>query len=213
MHTLQVTMLLVSSAAFTAAAVIHVQPGAGTLQAALNAANAGDELVLADGTYTSGNVVGGSVGDISKSITIRAQNPRGAILDGQNVYRGLDITSGTVVLDGLDITRGRNGVNIHTRGSVTFDNCNIYSNAASVSCPGTTHCKAGGVGVSSGTVSFINCQFSSNNARYGPAIYFWCSCAVCSFRTSGLTAQSVRLKNTLSNIPHAIRKCKRRAEL
>ena len=65
-------------------AVINVQPGAGTLQAALNAASAGDELVLADGTYTSSVT---NVLDISKSITIRALNPRGAILSSNGVVR------------------------------------------------------------------------------------------------------------------------------
>ena len=80
----------------------NVQPGEGTLQAALNAAKDGDELVLADGTYTGS---GDNVLEISKSITIRA-NPRGAILNGQKVRRIMHITSGTVVLDGLDITSG-----------------------------------------------------------------------------------------------------------
>ena len=84
-------------------AVINVQPGAGTLQAALNAVSAGDELVLADGTYTGS---GTNVLEIGKSITIRALNLRGAILDGQNARRGVYITSGTVVLEGLGITRG-----------------------------------------------------------------------------------------------------------
>ena len=68
-------------------AVINVQPGQGTLQAALNAANDGDELVLADGTYT------GSASDllwISKSIIIRALNPRGAILDEAALLDALD---------------------------------------------------------------------------------------------------------------------------
>ena len=83
--------------------VINVQPGAGTLQAAHDAANAGDELVLADGTYTSS---GGYVLQITKSITIRALNPGMAVLDGQNARRVVYITSGTVVLEGLDITGG-----------------------------------------------------------------------------------------------------------
>ena len=85
-------------------AVINVQPGAGTLQAALNAASAGDELVLADGIYSSNS--GDNVVYIWKSITIRALNPRGAIINGLDQRRCIAITSGTVVLEGLDITRG-----------------------------------------------------------------------------------------------------------
>ena len=84
-------------------AVIDVQPGAGTLQAALNAASDGDELVLANGTYTGS---GANVLEVGKSVTIRALHARGAILDGENARRVVSITSGTVVLEGLDITRG-----------------------------------------------------------------------------------------------------------
>ena len=107
-------------------AVINVQPGSGTLQAAHDAASDGDELVLADGTYTSS---GGNVLEISKSITIRALSPRGAILDGQNARRVVRITSGTVVLEGLDITGGRTTVRaartrFNGRGQPHFVCCN-----------------------------------------------------------------------------------------
>ena len=82
-------------------ATTTVSPGAGTLQAALDAASAGDILELADGTYT-----GTSQLAISKDITIRAQNSGQAIIDGENARRGIYISSGTVVLQGLGVTRG-----------------------------------------------------------------------------------------------------------
>ena len=81
----------------------NVAPGAGTLQAALNAASARDELVLADGTYTGS---GSSVLEIGKSITIRALNPGQAVLDGENARGVISITSGTIALHGLNITKG-----------------------------------------------------------------------------------------------------------
>ena len=84
--------------------VIIVQPGAGTLQAALDGVSAGDELVLADGVYTGS---GTHVLDIGKSVTIRAQNAGQAVLDGEDARRVVYITAGPVVLDGLHITRGR----------------------------------------------------------------------------------------------------------
>ena len=84
-------------------ATINVSPGAGTLQTALDNANAGDTLVLADGTYTGS---GSDVLTISKDITIRAQNAGQAILDGENTRRVIKINSGTVVLEGLKITKG-----------------------------------------------------------------------------------------------------------
>ena len=100
-------------------ATITVQPGVGTLQAAHDAANAGDELVLADGSYTGSGA--DAVLTITKSLTIRALNPRGAILDGEDARRLIlsEITSGTIAFEGLDITRGLftagMGVRAHTR--------------------------------------------------------------------------------------------------
>ena len=86
--------------------MIIVQPGAGTLQAALDDPSCGVscELVLADGVYTGS---GTNVLDIAKSITIRAQNAGLAVLDGEDARRVVSITAGPVVLDGLHITRGR----------------------------------------------------------------------------------------------------------
>ena len=74
-------------------------PGAGTLQTALNNANAGDELVLTNGTYTGS---GTNVLEIGKSITIRALNPHGAILDGQNARRVMSISKLEDDVEALD---------------------------------------------------------------------------------------------------------------
>ena len=95
--------------------VTIVSPGSGTLQAALNAASAGDELVLEDGNYTGS---GDSVLDIQSTtcsgsscdVTIRAQNPGMAVVDGENARQVMEISSGTVVLEGLNFTRGDSGV-------------------------------------------------------------------------------------------------------
>ena len=87
-------------------AVINVQPGAGTLQTALNGASAGDELVLADGSYTGS---GTNVLEVDKSITIRALNAGQAVLDGENARRVVSITTGPVAVQGLNITRGSSG--------------------------------------------------------------------------------------------------------
>ena len=84
-------------------ATTTVSPGAGTLQTAVNAAGAGDTLVLADGTYTGS---GANVLEISKDITIRVQDSGQAILDGENTRGVISITSGTVTLEGLGITKG-----------------------------------------------------------------------------------------------------------
>ena len=85
-------------------AVVYVSPGAGTLQAAFDAAAAGDELVLAGGTYTGS---GSQVLKINKHITIRAANAQQVILDGEDVRRVIKIESGNVALEGLSITKGK----------------------------------------------------------------------------------------------------------
>ena len=83
---------------------INVSPGAGTIQAALNSASSGDELVLADGTYTGATT-------INKDITIRAANAGLAVLDGQNKNseRVIYMSSGNLFLTGLAVTRGLAG--------------------------------------------------------------------------------------------------------
>ena len=98
------------------AAAILVQPGAGTLQAALNGASAGDELVLADGLYTGNGI---NVLDVNKSIMIRALNAGQAVLDGQNARRVVNITTGNVTLQGLNITRGASTSGVRTHACPT----------------------------------------------------------------------------------------------
>ena len=115
-------------------ATTTVSPGAGTLQAALDAASAGDILELADGTYT-GSAFCQNMLEISKDITIRAQNLGQAVLDGENARGVISITSGTVTLDSLNITKGSDtyggGVYI-VSGTVMLTSCDIYSNTANV---------------------------------------------------------------------------------
>ena len=76
----------------------------------MDAANIGDEIVLTDGTYTGAGTPtasGSNMLYINKDITIRAQHPGQAVLDGQDARRVIYIASGTVALDGLVITGGR----------------------------------------------------------------------------------------------------------
>ena len=73
---------------------IHLWPSA-KLQTAVDNANAGDELILRDGTYTGGGT-GSNLLYINKDITIRALNPGQAVLDGQNMRRVIYVAGGTV---------------------------------------------------------------------------------------------------------------------
>ena len=83
-----------------------VLPGRGTLQAALDEAAPGDELVLAEGSYTGSGASNNAVLAIHKGITIRALNPGQVVLDGENIRRVILVASEMVVLKGLKITKG-----------------------------------------------------------------------------------------------------------
>ena len=114
------------------------------------------EIILADGTYTgSGDA---DVLQINKDITIRAQNPGQAVLDGENTRRVISIASGTVVLDGLVITRGY--VNSAQEDLSTCQ----YGDQFTCSSKG-----GGGVYISGGTSTFMACQILSNIAMKGSA--------------------------------------------
>ena len=159
------------------AATVSVAPGAGTLQAAVASASAGDELVLQDGTFTGS---GNSLVEVTKSLTIRAANRHMAILDGETVRRAMLIQSvtGTVVLDGLQITKGKNpgfgtaelnnggGIWI-TGGSpdVSVTNSKFHQNSAA---------SGAGIYVGAGTLTITDCEMYNNNVGqgdYGGAIY------------------------------------------
>lgn len=79
-----------------------VVPAGGGLKAAVEHASSGDVLVLADGIHMSTSSI-----TIGKNLTIRAQNPGRAVLDGR--YQACVLSSRSsihVVLEGLNITNG-----------------------------------------------------------------------------------------------------------
>ena len=143
----------------------QVAPGDDTLQAALDAASDGDRLVLGDGKYTRRS--GDNVLEIRKNITIWSQTAGKAILDGEDVRRVIHISSGTVNLMGLVITKGRTangrggGVRI-TGGVVSLNNCEMHTNTGSN--------RGGALRITGGKVTLNHCNIHSNSAtrRTGP---------------------------------------------
>ena len=157
-----------------------MQPGVGTLQEALNRAPDGSELVLADGTYRGS---GSHLLTITKSITIRAEHPGRAVLDGEEARCVVRISKHKrrrVVLDGLKVTRGKGQKNgngqgggiFQTGGMLTLNNCELCDNKAN-----EKNAQGGAVFALGGaTLVVSNCRIHSNvvhNGRYNQGAGIW----------------------------------------
>ncbi len=103
---------------------------------------------------------------IAFSVTIRGNGAANTILSGGSAVRVFNITSGTVTLDGLTITKGNTtsyGGGVYIGGStVTISNSTISGNSAGGA--------GGGVYILSGTVTISNSTISGNKASYGGGI-------------------------------------------
>jgi hypothetical protein len=134
----------------------HLQPSQGnqstgvpthypTIQAAINAANDGDTVLVADGTYTgSGNR---DIDFNGKAITVRSKNgPNNCIIDCNgttaNPHRGFYFHSGentNSILDGFTVTGGYAysddiafSGGMYNSGNATITNCVLYNDIASL---------------------------------------------------------------------------------
>ncbi len=149
----------------TLAAVIDVTPS-DDLNAVLAGAGAGDELVLANGTYTPAAEQYDAI-VIWQSVSIRARYPGQVVIDGRAMRRVIVQTrefNGSLSLHGLNITGGSTGWSgggmALTGGKVIVDDCNFYENEAEF---------GGGVSVENGEATFSRCSFDSNIAFAGEA--------------------------------------------
>ncbi len=168
------TAALVAGVAEAASAEeLHVPSQFPTIQAAIDAAQPGDSVIVADGVYAGpGNR---DISFLGKAITLKSENgPAACIINcqgtQQNPHRGFDFDGETAatVLDGFTITNGStpngaildefNGADILIRnGSPTIKNCNIKNNWAG--CWGAAIC-CSWFGDSSPTI--INCTITGN---------------------------------------------------
>ena len=142
-----------------------------TIQAALDVAAVGDEVLVADGTYTgSGNV--NLV--VDQKITIRSQNgPNLCIIDCQGNGRAFTFTGADTegaVLRGFTIRGG----NVVDRGGAilsqnlakpTIDDCIITGNAAKASVGIVGF--GGGIACVNSSPIINNCHIEGNSAGYG----------------------------------------------
>ena len=106
------------------------------IQAAVDAASDGDEILVMPGTYTgTGNrVVDLNLGNSGQSLTLRStKGPFATIIDGQNNRGGLLCrTDGDLVIDGFTITRcfDQDGAGMSNMSSAEVLNCIFSDNVA-----------------------------------------------------------------------------------
>ena len=122
------------------AATINVPADYTTIQAAVNAAQDGDEILVAPGTYTgTGDWV---INPLGKPITIRASGtPEETILDGEGARRVVQCSSGEglgTIIEGFTIKGGNAGSGhgggiICANSSPTITGCTISGNTATYS--------------------------------------------------------------------------------
>ena len=148
-----------------------------TIQAAVNAAIDGDEILISPGTYTSsGNEV---VSLTNKQLTLRSLgSAEETILDGESQRRVIHIGGGNqgCTIEGLTITNGFTGGNANDGGGlfigqssqVTCMNCIFSENFARASGGAIG---SGGGGGSPITALLTNCLFVSNSSGYGQPNY------------------------------------------
>jgi hypothetical protein len=153
-----------------------------TIQAAINAASSGDEVVVQPGTYTGyGNI---NIDFMGKAITVRGatDDPNDCIIDCQSTFNttGFKFISGEAessVLKNVTITNGK-GVKEYTSwpsywivgggiycvgGSPTITNCIFKNN--------TVGFNGGGIYSKNGDPVITDSIFISNSADYGGGIY------------------------------------------
>ncbi|MBW8041950.1 MAG: hypothetical protein FVQ85_18395 [Planctomycetes bacterium] len=170
--------------------LLHVPKDFPTIQAAINAADDGDTVVVADGTYTGNS--NRKIDFCGKVITVRSENgPVNCIIDCQNVGMGVyfhNNEGANSVLAGFTITNAYDRGIYCNRSSPTINNCVLSNNYGGYggglsnyeSSPSITNCifrwnssrQGGGIDNYVSNPTITNCIFSANTATYiGGGIY------------------------------------------
>ncbi len=172
------TPLLLWAAVPVMGATITVPTDQPTIQAGINAAATGDEVVLLDGTYSG--VGNRNVDFLGKAITVRSLNgPGNCVVDCQSAGRAFVFASGETAasrLVGLTISNGRitpagdGGAILCVGTSPEIEGC-VFSNNVVDTGLGN----GGAIAVTQGgSPAFIDCEFAGNScvgATGGGAIY------------------------------------------
>lgn len=139
-----------------------------TIQAAIDAAVAGDEVVIADGVYMGpGNR---NISFQGKPITVRSANgAMNCTIDAEGVARGFVFDQGETPdakLLGLTITNGfaaSGGAIMMTESFPTIESCRFVANTADLGSAVRSFSIFGGA-----TGVFVNCEFLMNSAATDP---------------------------------------------
>jgi hypothetical protein len=130
-----------------------------TIQAAINAASAGDTVIVNDGTYALTSPI-----TISKAIVLSSVNGASAtVLDGQQSVRCVSITDAGAIVNGFTVENGRarTGAGIYCING-TIENCTVLNNIATGNDSGNG--LGGGIYVSNGNVRFCNVHNNTANS-------------------------------------------------
>ena len=160
--------IMLAAPALTTGETITVGMGPGydfeTIQPAIQAAVDGDEVVVADGTYTGpGNR---HIDFKGKAITVKSQNgPEKCIIDCQDSDLGFYFHNGedsNSVVDGFTVTNGYGGGIYCRESSPTISRCNISNSWGD---------RGGGIDCRDGSDATItNCTITGNMAGMGGGI-------------------------------------------
>jgi predicted outer membrane repeat protein len=166
---ISVVLVLSVLCSFGLADELYVPSQYSTIQVAIEAANEGDTVLVADGTYTGlGNR---DIDFLGKAITVRSQSgPENCIIDcnGSETEPHISFYLNTnSVIAGFTIINGyaeEGGAIYCEHSNQTFINCILSNNSAQR--------EGGGIYCRNSSLTIINCTITNNSAECGGGIYF-----------------------------------------
>jgi len=213
-----VAVVCVTLSGTAVADIINVPGDYPTIQSGINAAQDGDEVVVADGTYTgAGNR---NVVFAGKAITLRSENgPTNCIIDCERLGRGFifyELDTPATVVDGFTITNGLGhpggAIYAYYFSSPTITNCIITGNTGDAGGGGGIYCAmcsatitntiitgntaigdGGGIYTEAGNSTITNSLISGNTADSGGGGVYsnWSSPTITNSTIAGNTAGNV----------------------